>query len=96
MPGFCDSFAMKKHSIKTMQYIYEDHYKGKPRKLLVLLLNEGQEYRVFWDADFLGSIKPVRDEDGLLIWRTEYNILKPIAGKIGAYISGSQTIPKQK
>jgi hypothetical protein len=72
-----------------MQYIYEDQYKGKPRKLLIFPPNEGNDYRVFFEANFLGSITPALTEDGMLIWKTEYNILKPIAGKIGQYIEAN-------
>jgi len=48
--------------------------------------NEGEAYRVFCDASFLGTITPVMNEDKVLIWKTAYNILKPIAAKIGAHI----------
>lgn len=68
------------------QYTYEDQYKGKPRKLLILLSPGAEEYRIFCDADFLGSIKPAESADQEIKWKTEYNILKPIADKIGSYI----------
>lgn len=68
------------------QYLYEDQYKGKPRKLLILMQPDGTDYRVFCDSSFLGTIKPVTQEN-LTIWKTEYNILKPIAAKIGESIT---------
>ncbi|MET1055236.1 MAG: hypothetical protein ABWY16_08000 [Pedobacter sp.] len=74
-----------------MQYIYEDQYKGKARKLLIFPPNEGQDYRVFCQGSFLGSIRPVTGGDEAVIWKTEYNILKPIAGKIGEFIATSQS-----
>lgn len=69
------------------QYIYEDQYRGKPRKLLILTPSDGTAYRVFCDADFLGSITPVADDHAGITWKTEYNILKPIAAKIGEHIA---------
>jgi len=68
------------------EYIYEDQYKGKPRKLLILLSPGGQDYRVFCDANFLGSITAVQHEDDTIIWKSDYNILKPVVSKIGAYV----------
>lgn len=75
-----------------MQYIYEDQYRGKLRKLLILVPQEGADYRVFHNADFLGSIKPLETGNGCVIWKTEYNILKPIAAKIGEFITSSANI----
>jgi hypothetical protein len=69
-----------------MQYIYEDLYRGKIRKLLILTPHEGTDYRVFHDADFLGSIRPVKTGSDGMTWKTEYNILKPIVIKMGEYI----------
>jgi len=77
-----------------MQYIYEDHYRGKIRKLLILVPREGSDYRVFHDSDFLGSIKPVDTGSGGILWKTEYNMLKPIALKIGAYIESCMDTPQ--
>ena len=73
------------------QYQYDDHYKGKPRKLLILMPPDGIDYRVFCDASFLGTIKPVTVNDQTT-WKTEYNMLKPIAGKIGAHIEAEQKV----
>lgn len=67
------------------QYEYIDIYKGKPRKLLILIPHEGLDFRVFCEADFLGSIRCEQDGDAS-IWKTDYNILKPIVSKIGAHI----------
>lgn len=73
------------------QYTYEDQYQGKPRKLLILIAADGTEYRVFCDSSFLGILKPVAGADGLsTTWKTDYNILKPIAAKIGAAINQQQ------
>ena len=47
---------------------------------------DGLDYRVFCDSIFLGSIRPVKDNTEVVTWKTEYNILKPIAAKIGDYI----------
>lgn len=68
------------------QFIYEDQYKGKPRKLLILMPQDGLEYRVFCDSVFLGSIRLVKDSLMVMSWKTEYNLLKPIAAKIGEFI----------
>jgi hypothetical protein len=67
------------------QYEYEDIFKGRPRKLLILKPAEGTIYRVFCEASFLGSIMPDPDESPGL-WKTEYNLLKPIVKKIGQHI----------
>jgi hypothetical protein len=73
------------------QYIYEDRFKGKPRQLLILTVTEGEEYRVFCDSNFLGILKQTLTDDGSeSIWLTEYNILKPIAAKIGGFIISCQ------
>lgn len=71
------------------QYLYEDQYKGKPRKLLILMQPDGTDYRVFCDSNFLGTIKQVIQEN-VISWKTDYNILKPIAGKIGESITAQQ------
>lgn len=73
------------------QYIYEDQYKGKPRELLILSPAEGTEYRVFCEGAFLGSVKQLQ-VGTKTDWKTEYNILKPVAAKIGAYISSCLTV----
>jgi hypothetical protein len=67
------------------QYEYEDIFKGKPRKLLILKPTEGTTYRVFCEASFLGTITPGAVEASSL-WTTEYNLLKPIVKKIGEHI----------
>ena len=67
------------------QYEYEDVYKGKPRKLLILKPQEGADYRVFCEASFLGTIT-LLIEDSSSTWKSEYNLLKPIVKKIGEYI----------
>jgi hypothetical protein len=69
-----------------MEYTYQDDYKGKARTLLIFSPNEGDSYRVFCEASFLGSITPVWVDDNVKIWKTEYNILKPIVRQMGAYI----------
>jgi len=68
------------------QFIYEDEYRGQPRKLLILKPVEGTDYRVFEDANFMGSIRPVAEGGSIVRWKTEYNVLKPIAKKIGEYV----------
>ena len=68
------------------QFIYEDEYRGQPRKLLILKPGEGTDYRVFEDANFLGSIRPVAKGESAVVWKTEYNVLKPIVKKIGDYV----------
>lgn len=50
---------------------------------------DGIDYRVFCDASFLGTIKPVTVNDQTT-WKTEYNMLKPIAARIGACIEAEQ------
>lgn len=69
-----------------MQYLYEDQYKGKKRTLQIFSPTDGDSYRVFCEASFLGSITPVRNEDESVTWKTEYNIIKPVARQIGQYI----------
>lgn len=73
-----------------MQYIYEDQYRGKLRKLVIFPPNEGQEYRVFCETNFIGSITPVSGDNNTLIWKTAYDILKPLARKLGVMIEGFQ------
>jgi|GEM_PF-2589483 len=68
------------------EYIYEDQYKGKTRKLLILMTPNGQDYRVFCDSNFMGSITTVQNAAEKTIWKSEYNILKPIVSKIGEHI----------
>jgi uncharacterized protein YukJ len=70
------------------QYIYEDDYRGQKRNLLIISGKDDTSYRVFLDARFIGSIShEITDE--LVIWKTDYNILKPIANKIGKWIENS-------
>lgn len=64
---------------------YQDIFKGKPRKMLILEPQSGSEYRVFVESAFVGSLSFVA-EDGNGSWKTTYNLLKPIAGKLGAHI----------
>lgn len=70
------------------QYIYEDEYRGQKRKLLIISGEDDTSYRVFLDAKFIGAISP-EISDELIIWKTEYNILKPIVNKIGNWIENS-------
>jgi hypothetical protein len=70
------------------QYIYEDEYRGQKRKLLILSVQNGSGYRVFSEAKFIGVISPVSNGNSI-IWQTDYNVLKPIAGKIGEWIENS-------
>lgn len=70
------------------QYSYEDEYRGQKRKLLILSGEEDTSYRVFSDAKFIGSISFVINNEKVS-WKTEYNILKPIASKIGEWIENS-------
>lgn len=69
------------------QYIYDDHYRGQVRKLLILAAADGLEYRVFYETAFMGIIKKVEEDGRATSWKTEYNFLKPIATKIGAFIA---------
>jgi len=68
------------------QYTYEDQYRGQTRKLLILSAGDGVAYRVFCGADFYGSITLQVAASGERIWKTDFNILKPIASKIGLFI----------
>ncbi|MBB5647724.1 hypothetical protein [Pedobacter cryoconitis] len=70
------------------QYTYEDEYRGQKRKLLILSGEEDTSYRVFSDAKFIGSISHEINNEKV-VWKTEYNILKPIATKIGEWIENS-------
>ncbi|KIO75723.1 hypothetical protein TH53_19070 [Pedobacter lusitanus] len=70
------------------QYIYEDEYRGQKRKLLILSGEDGSGYRVFLQAKFIGLICPEVNKD-IVIWRTDYDILKPIVRKIGEWIEKS-------
>lgn len=67
------------------QYIYEDEYRGQKRNLLIISREDDTSYSVFLDARFIGSISHEMSNE-LVIWKTEYNILKPIADKIGKWI----------
>lgn len=71
------------------QYLYQDQYKRKLRKLLILRSADGADYRVFCESAFLGTIKSETQENQTR-WKTEYNILKPIAAKIGESITTQQ------
>jgi hypothetical protein len=72
------------------QFIYNDLHKGKPRTLLILKVAETEEYRVFCESVLLGILRAERGSDGSgILWKTEYNILKPIAGKIGLSIAAA-------
>ena len=68
------------------QYIYDDRYRGQVRKLLILGTAGGQEYRVFHETAFMGVLKMEEEDGAPTAWKTEYNLLKPIAAKIGAFI----------
>jgi len=68
------------------QYTYEDQYRGQTRKLLILSGDDKISYRVFCDANFFGSIIPEDTAAGQKVWKTDFNILKPIAAKIGLFI----------
>lgn len=81
-----DYRGLKILSLAMQQFVYEDQYKGKPRKLLILMPQDGLDYRVFCDSIFLGSIRPVKDNNEITTWKTEYNILKPVAAKICEFI----------
>ncbi len=70
------------------QYCYEDEHRGQKRQLLILSVDDGTGYRVFCEAKFIGSISPVLREN-VVIWQTDYNVLKPIARKIGEWITNS-------
>ncbi|QNK62035.1 hypothetical protein H7F33_15985 [Pedobacter sp. PAMC26386] len=70
------------------QYIYEDEYRGQKRKLLILSVEDGSGYRVFCESKFIGLISPLVNDEAI-IWQTDYNILKPIARKIGERIEKS-------
>ena len=70
------------------QYSYEDEYRGQKRKFLILSGEENNIYRVFSEARFIGSISH-KFHNEKVIWKTEYNILKPIATKIGEWIENS-------
>lgn len=70
------------------QYSYEDEYRGQKRKFLILSGEENNIYRVFSEARFIGSISH-ESHNEKVIWKTEYNILKPIATKIGEWIENS-------
>lgn len=73
-----------------MQYIYNDHFRGQPRKLLILVAAEGMEYRVFNGADFMGSIR-LTGEERSAVWKSEYNQLKPLVSKIVSFMQEATT-----
>lgn len=78
------------------QYQYEDVYKGKPRKLLILMPQNGQDYRVFCESEFLGSIKAVQEDPAVaVLWKTDYNILKPISSKLGKHIEHCRALAEK-
>lgn len=87
------SYHLKILETKLMQqYLYEDIYKGQPRKLLILMPQEGTDYRVFCESNFLGSVRLITGDNGIAVWKTDYNILKPIALKIGQSIELQQNV----
>lgn len=65
------------------QIEYKDIFKGKPRTLLIL--ESDTDYRIFCENAFVGSLT-FADTDGAGRWTTVYNLLKPIAVKLGAHI----------
>lgn len=72
------------------QYVYKDEYRGKIRNLLVVYSAESDEYRVFLESQLLGMMRYVEDGAGQFVWKTDYNMLKPIVSKIGAYIEACE------
>jgi len=71
------------------QIEYEDIYKGKPRKLVILNPLGGTTYRVFCEASFVGTIT-VTENEGSFEWQSDYNLLKPVVKKIGHFIEELQ------
>ena len=76
------------------EYIYRDEYRGKTRELLILFSAGSQDYRVFSEGQLLGIMTASTPLDETKIWKTDYNALKPIASKIGAYIISCEAIEK--
>jgi hypothetical protein len=68
------------------QHFYEDQFRGKRRKLVIFRPEYGNEYRVFCDGGFIGSINSCVEEGTSIIWKSDYSILKPIALHIGKSI----------
>lgn len=76
------------------EYIYHDEYRGKTRELLILFSVSSQDYRVFNEGQLLGIMTSSILHDSARIWKTDYNALKPIVSKIGAYLVSCETIEK--
>jgi hypothetical protein len=53
---------------------------------LQILHNSSGLYQVFWDANFIGTIEPVIDDDIGIRWITVYENLTPYTKQIGDYI----------
>lgn len=68
------------------QYIYKDIFKGKARELLIVSKENSTEYRIFCDGSLLGILLKDIASQPEPKWTTVYNILKPIAGRIGQFI----------
>lgn len=68
------------------QYIYKDIFKGKARELLIIGKEDSNEYRIFCDGSLLGILLKDTENQPEPKWTTVYNILKPIAARIGQFI----------
>jgi hypothetical protein len=68
------------------QYIYKDIFKGKARELLIIGKEDSSEYRIFCDGSLLGILLKDTESQPEPKWTTVYNILKPVAGRIGQFI----------
>lgn len=67
------------------EYVMNGMLNGEERKLLILHPMEGL-YKVYWDAVYLGDIRPeIHDELGLY-WDSDYEILQGCCQEIGEYI----------
>jgi len=70
----------------VQQYIYKDIFKGKARELLIIGKEDNTEYRIFCDGSLLGILLKDTVSQPEAKWTTVYNVLKPIAGRIGHFI----------
>lgn len=74
------------------QYIYNDIFKGKARELLIIGQMDRAEYRVYCENNMIGIMlkdpsKPLEQQ-----WSTVYNLLKPIAKKLGKHIDDANEV----
>jgi hypothetical protein len=67
------------------EYVKYGFLKGEQRRLWILNPTPGV-YQVYWDALFLGDIRPLQHVQYGMYWDTDSEILMPLCQEIGEYI----------